>query len=74
MGVPSRGIAEATSLSLQREPEGLDERLDEKRPKGRFFFLSRLDDPTRRQNRLLRIPAIPRMADFVTSRDAVRAI
>ncbi|MEA2465238.1 MAG: hypothetical protein QOJ98_2985 [Acidobacteriota bacterium] len=28
MGVPPWTIAEATSLSLQREPEGLDQRFD----------------------------------------------
>ena len=67
MGVPLWTIAEATSLSLQRGPEGLDGRLKRKRrPKGRRFHLRELRSA---QNIDFRIPAIPR----TTSRVAVRA-
>jgi hypothetical protein len=42
-----------------------------RRPSGRRF---RFHTGRVSQNRFFRIPAIPRTADFVTSRDAVRAI
>ncbi len=44
---------------------------NERRPSGRRFCFHRQGAF---QNRFFRIPAIPRTADFVTSRDAVRAI